>query len=415
MKILWLINIVLPQVAQKKNEKVNSAGGWLISLSHEIPKSNQLVVCYPYFENCDEEIDGVSYHGFQGKDDSKILDSMIIRFKNILISEKPEVIHIWGTEHLQSYAMMVAATQLKLNNRVVVSIQGMVLYYAKHFMANIPNSIQLIPSFRDVIRQDSLLHQKGNMAWRGEYEKKTIEGVQHIIGRTTWDKICTEIINPLATYHFNNEILRNSFYMQTWNIENCEKYSIFISQAQTPIKGFHFVLEAAVLLKKKYPQLQIYVAGSRNPFNNGINATAYSKFLYKYAKRNDLLKSVTYVGKLDEKNMCNRFLKSHVFVSASSIENSPNSVGEAMLIGMPIVASNVGGTSDLLCDKKEGYLYQFDASYMMAGYIDRIFQNDSMAVEMGKQARIHALQTHDRNKNFGELIGIYKQIAMQIK
>lgn len=415
MKILWLINIVLPQVAKKKNEKINSAGGWLISLSQELPKSNNLVVCYPYSKNCDEKIDGVSYHGFQGKDDSKIVDSMIIRFKDILASEKPDVIHIWGTEHLQSYAMMEAATQLKLSNRVVVSIQGMVLYYAKHFMANIPNSVQLIPSFRDVIRQDSLLQQKERMAWRGKYEKKTIEGIQHVIGRTTWDKICTEIINPDAMYHFNNEILRNIFYTQTWNIKNCEKYSIFVSQAQMPIKGFHFVLEAAALLRKKYPKLRIYVAGSRDPFNNGINATAYSKFLYKYAKRNDLLKMVTYVGNLDEKSMCNRFLKSHVFVSASSIENSPNSVGEAMLIGMPIVASNVGGTSDLLSDKNEGYLYQFDAPYMMAGYIDRIFQDDNMATEIGKNARAHALCTHDRHKNFEELIDIYRQIFTKTK
>lgn len=415
MKILWLINIVLPQVARRKNEKVNSAGGWLISLSHEIPKSNQLVVCYPYNEDTDDEIEGVSYYGFKGKDDSPIVDLMIRRFKNILENEKPDVIHIWGTEHLQSYAMMAAATQLKLKNRVVVSIQGMVLYYAKHFMANIPNRIQLVPSFRDVIRQDSLLQQKECMVWKGEYEKRTIEEVHHIIGRTTWDKICTEIINPEAIYHFNNEILRNIFYTQTWNIENCEKYSVFVSQAQTPIKGFHFVLEAANLLRKKYPQLRIYVAGSKNPFNNGINATAYSKYLYEYAKRSGLLEIVTYVGNLDENNMCDRFLKSHVFVSASSIENSPNSVGEAMLVGMPIVASNVGGTSDLLLDKQEGYLYQFDAPYMMAGYIDRIFQDDSMAVKMGKQARAHALKTHDKDKNFEELIGIYRQVYMQME
>lgn len=410
MKILWLINIVLPQVAQQHNEKVNSTGGWMISLSHEIPKNNKLVVCYPYIKNCDDSIEGVSYYGFQGKDNKKELEAMVSRFKEILIFEKPDVVHIWGTEHLQSYAMTIAAIQLNLEKKIVVSIQGMVGYYAKHFMADLPNKVQLIPTMRDIIRNDSLLHQKANMAWRGEYEKKTLKAVSHVIGRTTWDRICVEIINPTAIYHFNNEILRDSFYAQKWSIDNCDKYSIFVSQAQMPIKGFHFILEAATILKKKYPQLQIYVAGSLPPFNNGANATAYAKYLYRYAKKNNLLKFVTYIGNLDEKSMCDRFLKSHVFVSASSIENSPNSVGEAMLLGVPTVASNVGGTSDMLRDKEDGFLYQYDASYMLAGYVDRIFSNDSLAMQFSKSAREHAILTHNKEKNYKDLIHIYEEI-----
>ena len=411
MKILWLINIVLPQVAWKHNEKVNSTGGWMISLSCEIPKNNQLTVCYPYNKDCNDRIDGVSYYGFQGKDNKKTLESMVARFKEILIQEKPDVIHIWGTEHLQSYAMTVAATQLNLEKKIIVSIQGMVWYYAMHFMANLPIKVQLMPTVRDVIRNDSLLHQKANMIWRGDYEKKTIESINHVIGRTTWDRICVETINPAVKYHLNNEILRDSFYVKKWNIDGCDKYSIFVSQAQTPIKGFHFVLEAAVILKKKYPQLQIYVAGSLSPFNNGVNSTAYSKYLYMYAKKNDLLKSVTYIGSLNEKQMCDRFLRSHVFVSASSIENSPNSVGEAMLLGVPIVASNVGGTSDMLRDRIDGFLYQYDASYMLAGYVDRIFSNESLAKQFSKSAREHAMLTHNRERNYQDLIHIYEEIS----
>ena len=69
---------------------------------------------------------------------------------------------------------------------------------------------------------------------------------------------------------------------------------------------------------------------------------------------------------LSEQQMLDYLLKSNVFVQTSSIENSTNSLGEAMLIGMPCVASNVGGTSDMLKDKNEGYLYPFGDYNLLA-------------------------------------------------
>ena len=67
-------------------------------------------------------------------------------------------------------------------------------------------------------------------------------------------------------------------------------------------------------------------------------------------------------------------------MSASTIENSPNSVGEAMLLGCPVVSSCVGGVPDMLEHGREGFLYQASVPYMLAWYVKRVFGDDELAM-----------------------------------
>ena len=100
-----------------------------------------------------------------------------------------------------------------------------------------------------------------------------------------------------------------------------------------------------------------------------------------------------------------------IYNSPSVIENSPNSVGEAMLLGMPIVSSNVGGVSDMLVHNEEGYLYQADAPYLLAYYIAEFFENQERENEFGENARNHAVKTHNKEENIQKLLQIYESIG----
>ena len=90
-------------------------------------------------------------------------------------------------------------------------------------------------------------------------------------------------------------------------------------------------------------------------------------------REGDLEGQVQFVGKKDESQMCQYYQQANVFVMPSVIENSPNSLCEALMTGVPVVAANVGGISSIIRHGKEGFLYQSDAPYMMAYYIDLIF------------------------------------------
>ena len=174
------------------------------------------------------------------------------------------------------------------------------------------------------------------------------------------------------------------------------------------------MLEAMPLILKKFPLAKVYISGKNitesDSLKNKLFLTYYGKYIKRMIKKLDLEEKVIFTGPLDEENMCHQYLKSHVFVCPSSIENSPNSLGEALMLGVPSIASYVGGIPDLLIDNEEGFLYQHNAPYMLAHYVCKIFENENIALKFSKNAREYKLEAHSRDKNTKRLIEIYNEI-----
>lgn len=418
MNVLWLVNIPLPEASLMMNEQPLPFGGWLINASNALLKGEGLNLSIAFPSN---KVD--RYSRFNGKyityypfktireNDKKSIDNSIIL--NDIVSEvKPDLVHIYGTELAHTLSMVNVCN--KLNIRTVISIQGLVSYIEKHMLANLPIKVVYGATFRNMLRKDNVIGLKHSFIKRGKNEIEAIRQVKHIIGRTTWDKACTTQINPTLKYHFCNETLRDNFYEEEWDINKYEEFSIFTSQGQYPYKGLHYLLDAMPTIIKKFPKTKLYISGKditkTYTLNDKLLLTYYGKYIKKMIKKLDLSNNVEFIGLLDEKQMCERYLKTHVFVCPSSIENSPNSLGEAMLLGVPCVASNVGGVSDLLLHNEEGFLYQADAPYMLAYYICQIFDNKDLALRFSKNARKHAIKTHNRTENSRRLQEIYEEI-----
>lgn len=410
MKLLWLSNGPIPQAADVFEMERTNVEGWKIQIYEKLQKENDITSIYmfPSQGTAERKTEAAIFSTFDCNADA---DTLVTQFTRSLQEFMPDVIHIWGTEYIHSYAMTEAAKKLGMSGRVVISIQGLVSMYYYHYMGGIPAEVQNAATIRDLLKRDTLKIQQNRFLIRGQYEWKAIQNVKHVIGRTFWDKASTKLINPNIVYHFNNETLRESFYHAVWDIHRVEKHSIFVSQAYYPLKGFHNVLIAANYLKKKYVDLKIYVSGADNAFITGLKAQSYGKYIQKLIRKYNLENQVVYLGRLNEKQMVNQYLQSNVFVSASSIENSPNSVGEAMVLGMPVVSSNVGGVADMLKHNEEGFLYQADAPYLLAYYLDQLFMQDDLQQRFGENARRHALRTHDLDTNYMELLRIYNVIG----
>lgn len=251
---------------------------------------------------------------------------------------------------------------------------------------------------------------------RGTYEVQAIQKVHHIMGRTDWDRACTMEINPSAEYHFCNETLRPEFYVGEWNYEKCRKHSIFMSQGYNSIKGMHYMLEALNIIKRFYPDVKLYVTGTSPLSRNWIEKqkrSVYVNYLEKLIRQYSLENSIVFLGSLNAEEMKEQYLLANVFASPSSIENSPNSVGEAMILGTPVVSSDVGGVKNMLTHNEEGFLYQHDAPYMLAFYAMELFENKEKCFEFSKNAKQHAKTTHDANQNLSALIDIYRSIAQK--
>lgn len=329
--------------------------------------------------------------------------------RNIINQVRPDIVHIWGTEFAHSLAMTRAFAKPE---RTIVSVQGLCGFIAEHYTAHLPQRACAAWTLRDFLRHDRIVEQQKGFRRRGELEKETIQGAGYVVGRTSWDRACIKQLAPDAKYRVCNETLRDVFYENAgkWSPETCEKHSIFVSQAGYPLKGFHLAMEAMPEILKRYPDAKLYTTG-KSPFAAPFHRiNGYQLWLKKQIIRLGLRDKVFFLGRLDATSMCEQFLKSHVFVSASSIENSPNSVGESMLLGVPTVASYVGGTMDLLRDREEGFLYPSDAPYILGDRVCTFFADDELAVRMGKRASERALITHDPENNLRCLLKIYEEM-----
>ncbi|UYZ21797.1 glycosyltransferase family 4 protein [Mesobacillus jeotgali] len=165
---------------------------------------------------------------------------------------------------------------------------------------------------------------------------------------------------------------------------------------------------------REYPETHLYIAGNdltkTESLYTKLKISSFALYIKSLIKKYGLEKKVTFTGPLTEKQMKDRFLKSHVFVSPSTIENSPNSLGEAMLLGVPCISSDVGGVKNMLNHNEEGFIYQGDAPYMLGYYVKKIFKNPEIAKEFGIKARKHAQVTHHRDINLKTLMKIYENI-----
>jgi len=422
MRILWVINIPLPEASFLMKDKSTPFGGWLVNASKNLSNQNDLnlSIAFPKSGQCSvgkwegKKNDFYSFPPVNSRNTASITDNE--HLEEILYHSKPDIVHIFGTEYAHTLAMVNICR--KKNIKTVISIQGLVSVIAKHYMAHLPPKIQNRVTLRDFLKRDNLKQQQMKFIERGKFEIESIQKVNHVIGRTTWDRACTTQINPDIQYHFCNETLREEFYKHTWHIDKCEKNSIFVSQGSYPIKGLHIMIEALPLILKKYPKTRLYIGGTNiikyTTLKEKIKISSYGKYIKEIIKKNNLQNNVVFTGILDEKQMCERYMNSNVFVCPSSIENSPNSLGEAMILGVPSVASDVGGVADLLEHRDGGFVYQSDAPYMLAHYVNEIFSNKDLALTFSGNAINRALKTHNRKDNTLRMIDIYTSIIGKI-
>jgi len=414
MKILWITNILFPAVCEAMGLKAPVTGGWMYSSAKALLKADpsiQLAVATVYNGDTLEKkvIDNIAYYMIPLKgsniDYHKELESFWCKVNEDI---QPDLAHLHGTELAHGLAFLNACPQVKS----VVSIQGLVSVIARYYHAGIAKrKILKNITFREIVRFDNLFQQKTTFYKRGLVEKEIIRKSNHVIGRTSWDKAHCLAINPNIQYHFCNETLRSEFYKHTWSYDNCQKHTLFLSQAGYPIKGLHKVIEALPFILSKYPDTKVYVAGnditaSKN-WRQQIRCSGYGKYIKSLLHKLNVEDKICFTGLLNEEQICERYLKSNLFVCPSSIENSPNSLGEAQLLGVPCLASYVGGVPDMMKGAEEN-MYRFEEVEMLAMKVCEIFKlEDKVDIE---ELKLEALRRHDQKENARQLSAIYNKI-----
>lgn len=416
-KILWITNVLLPDAATYLNKEKLVVGGWMVGLleSLKLEKNYRFGIASVYKgkELVSFEKNGISYFLLPISRKSTIYDKNLESYwQKVNSIFDPNITHIHGTEHAHGLAMVNACPK----NKYVVSIQGLVSVYTRYYFAGLSNDeILLNSTFKDLIR-GSLFKDRNDYKRRGVLEKEYIKKVGNVIGRTQWDKDHSYFINNKRKYFFCNESLRSVFYLERykWNIEKIERHSIFLSQGGNPLKGAHIALKAVSLIIDEFPDIKIYIGGKNIVKNKSIKDRfkmgGYGKYISRLISKLKLTGYIFFTDFLNEEEMAKRFEKSHVFVCPSSIENSPNSLGEAQILGVPSIASYVGGTPNMITHGESGLLYRFEEFEMLASCLRKIFRDDHFAKKLSINGKKEGEHRHNREINKNSTLKIYNQI-----
>ena len=424
MRVLWVVNLMLPVFAQANGYEASVREGWLAGLYQALKERSgevELSVAVPSPAGVDinprQELDGARWYVFceDLAHPEKYDTSMEARFAEICTDLEPDIVHVFGTEFPHARAALMAAQGR--NCSTLIGIQGFCGGIAEAYMAGLPESIQRSATFRDVIKRDSLADQKKKFEARAENEKRALLLAGNITGRTDYDRQAAYGINPKAPYYSMNETLRKEFYSgAVWSAGNAVPHRIFMTQGDIPLKGFHHMIEALSILKKKYPDVSLTVAGNSVITGKGsriplfLKIGEYGAYLRKLIGKYDLWENITVAGSLGALQMKEQYLSANVFVCPSVIENSPNSLGEAMLTGVPVVASKTGGIPSMVTDGKEGMLVPPGDPEALAAAVTQMFREPVIAGIYGENARARALVTHDPEKNTRRLFEIYNAL-----
>lgn len=419
-RVLWITNVPVGDAAKVFGLEESFFGGWLTGLLDGLYGNGSYEISFAFPSRAIKRLargkdrEGRKYYSFPaGSVVGKPNSTVVTELEKILIDVDPALVHVFGSELPHAELVMRLCKQRGIPT--VLQLQGLMGSIGQHDRAWLPDRITRKGTVVERVLRRTMSDRHRLYQVAGKREERALSYANHVVGRTTYDRAWVKRLNPSAIYHHADESLRESFSEGVWRVETCDRYSLMLNQPSIPYKGAHIAIEALHLISKQFPKAHLIMVG-KNPIGgtdplSRLRRTTYGRHLRQLIRGYGLETRITFAGPLDEVAIHRQFLKSHVFLSCSSIENSSNSVSEAQALGVPVVSSYVGGVMDLVEHGKTGFLYQGDAPYMLAHFVTALLSDDDLARDLGARARVVARARHDRSGNADRILRIYRELT----
>lgn len=413
IKVLWIVNMVLPELAEHLNVQTSPSGTWMIDLSNGISNQEEIqlaVACVHGKTFKKIELNKKIYYLIPG-DGKKLLflNTDTTYWDKIEEDFKPDIVHIHGTEYSHALSYMRKYDSKKY----LLTIQGVISKISQKndgeltFWEKLKNR-----TLRENLHFNGMFERKQLMKRNSRFEQEIVYRCKYATGRTDWDKFWMESVNKDIKYFRCNYNLREEFYScEKWNVAGIDRHTIYASNSpQTPFKGGHIALKALAIIKKKYPNVKMRILSAKGKDGNIAVKNGYSKYCHKLIKKLGLEENLEFLPRLNANGVIDVMRTSNVCVIPSAMENASATLREAMHIGAPCVASFRGGMTHLLRDGISGFFYDYNEPEYLAGRVMEIFENDDLATNFSQNAIKDAEIMHDREKNISDMVSVYRLI-----
>lgn len=409
MKILWFTNT---SVSYNNIHHNYNGGGWMTSLENEFRKKEniELAISFKTISSCDHEkiVNGVRYFPIHIKNknvflklfdtfflfkkyDESVYNDFINQQLKIIESFSPDIIQVFGSE--EEFGLISLYTK----KPVVLHLQGIINPYLIAFLPPAFSWANYIYSKKNIKTWIEHYRSKQKWIYISKRELKILGNTKYFIGRTEWDYRISRLLSPQSKYYYGSEILRAPFYLQ--HNRSIPANLVITTTISKPLyKGYDVILKTANILKK-HIEFEWNVFGNIDKKTIEKTVGIISENVNVYTK-----------GVVSSEELTKSILNSTIYVHPSYIDNSPNSICEAQLLGVTVLASNVGGVSSLIKHNDTGFLVPANDPFQMAYMILYIYDNINVNLHIGNNAKKIAMSRHDKDEISNSLIAIYESI-----
>lgn len=144
------------------------------------------------------------------------------------------------------------------------------------------------------------------------------------------------------------------------------------------VKGHDLLVQAAQLVKAQHPEVTFTIAGE-------VLEPAFYADLQEQLSSLHLSDSVHFLGKV--RDLPRHLAQAHIFVLPSRSEGFSNALVEAMAMGLPVIATDVGGNGEAVDNGRNGILIPPEDVGALASAINTLLSDRELALSLGRAAK----------------------------
>lgn len=227
--------------------------------------------------------------------------------------------------------------------------------------------------------------------------------VGHVAGRTEWDRALASEMAPQAVYHHCDEPMRLPFHQASWNAATADPERIVSVTGEYALKGVGTLLRAMAVLRRARPGIALDLVGI-------VPGSEHERAARRHVRALGMEDSVDFLGEVDAPTLVEALRRASVFVNPSHMENGSNALSEAQLVGVPSVASCVGGMVTTADHGSAALLVPDGDPDALAGAVLSLLSDPAGAARLGGRGRALAKVRHDPARIHDQIAALYDEM-----
>jgi glycosyltransferase involved in cell wall biosynthesis len=234
-------------------------------------------------------------------------------------------------------------------------------------------------------------------------EKYLRKRIRHLIAVSHYaTEYYRNLLHPDASvYYIPNAVDERFFNVSSKTNDE----TVLFAGRVTPLKRVLDLVQAFALVVKRVPYAQLRIAGEVT------SERAYVHSIYQLIRQSNLEQHIHLLGLLPESMILQEFANCKILALPSAQESAPMVIAQALAAGKPVVATRVGGVSEMVGeDGRCGFLVDVNDIEQLAEAIIRLLQDAALQTQMGEYGRTFARENYHPESIGRQTAEIYRCI-----